>query len=99
MDNIRKKINNLIDNIEEDINIVDNNTNYNNNYNNNNSNNNNKELHIIKFILIENILKVKTISQLGLIKRLFYRIQRINSKRNNIYSKINNYRKFFNIDN
>ncbi len=54
---------------------------------------NNKDLYIIKFVLIENILEIINIPQIGLIKTL---IHRINSRKNNIYSRVNNLRKFFN---
>ncbi len=57
---------------------------------------NNKDLYIIKFVLIENILEIINIPQIGLIKTLIHRIHRINSRKNNIYSRVNNLRKFFN---
>ena len=76
MDNLRKKINILIDNLED-------------------TTINNKDLYAIKFVLIENILKIISVQEIGLLKTLIHRIQRIRSKKNNIYSKVNNLRKFF----
>ena len=81
MDRIIKETNKLLDNLEYQI-------------NNNDYVNNTTELNIIKFILIENILNLSNISQLGLIKLLLNRIFRFKSRRNNIFSKINNLRKF-----
>ena len=81
MDRIIKETNKLLDNLEYQI-------------NNNDYVNNTTELNIIKFILIENILNLSNISQLGLIKLLLNRISRFRSRRNNIFSKINNLRKF-----
>ena len=77
MDNLRKKINILIDNLED-------------------TTINNKDLYAVKFVLIENILKIISVQEIGLLKTLIHRIQRIRSKKNNIYSKVNNLRKFFN---
>ena len=77
MDNLRKKINILIDNLED-------------------TTINNKYLYAVKFVLIENILKIISVQEIGLLKTLIHRIQRIRSKKNNIYSKVNNLRKFFN---
>ena len=76
MDNLRKKINILIDNLED-------------------TTINNKDLYAVKFVLIENILKIISVQEIGLLKTLIHRIQRIRSKKNNIYSKVNNLRKFF----
>ena len=76
MDNLRKKINILIDNLED-------------------TTINNKYLYAVKFVLIENILKIISVQEIGLLKTLIHRIQRIRSKKNNIYSKVNNLRKFF----
>ena len=76
MDNLRKKINILIDNLED-------------------TTINNKDLYAVKFVLIENILKIISVQEIGLLKTLIRRIQRIRSKKNNIYSKVNNLRKFF----
>ena len=56
---------------------------------------NNKDLYAVKFVLIENILKIISVQEIGLLKTLIHRIQRIRSKKNNIYSKVNNLRKFF----
>ena len=85
MDKIRKNINILLDNLE-----------YNQIINNDCEDCDDAvDLSIVKFVIIENILKAKTISEMGLVRNLFYRIQRIRSGKRGICSKVNNLRKFF----
>ncbi len=81
MDRIIKEVNGLLNDLKYQI-------------NNNDYTNNTTDLNIIKFILIENILHLSNVSQLYLIKLLVNRIKRIRSRRNNIFSKVNNLRKF-----
>ncbi len=76
MDEIRKEINNLIDNLE-------------------NTNQDDRELFIVKLLLINNILKTNNFIGLSYIKRYIGRLQRIRSKNNGFESKFNNFKKFF----
>ena len=90
MDKIRKSVNILLDKLEYKNLIEDD---YNNDYDYDEDDGD--DLNIAKFVIIENILKAKTISELGLVRNLFYRIQMARSSKRGLCSKVNNLRKFF----
>ena len=54
----------------------------------------NKELYIAKFIIIETILKLKSLGSFYVVRDQLHQLARYNSKKRSILSKINNLRRF-----
>ena len=54
----------------------------------------NKELYVAKFVVIETVLKLKSLGSFYVVRDQLKQLARYNSKKKNIVSKINNLRKF-----